>query len=265
MYCNMPARPPARLLPLLACLQVPESTDDSPDLERFLQAATPQVAPPPTGAQDLTLVSWSSKGALQVEPSWLAGWLACVLACLLGGPDQLPVLACLAWRICSAQHGAPKGLQCTFLARSSSSFPFACCFPTLQADLWRWYEGPSTVGCEVTTIGGPRGPATAYYLPYLSAVQLLVPASATDEAAVVAAASGQPGCPAGQGQTQLLSYPNGLETWPERMRPLVQWGESANMRDRVPLHSRLLDVCGDAGDSHPLMATRIADLHPFTW
>lgn len=30
---------------------------DAPDLERFLQAATPQVVPPPTGLQDLTLVS----------------------------------------------------------------------------------------------------------------------------------------------------------------------------------------------------------------
>ena len=38
--------------------------------------------------------------------------------------------------------------------------------------MWRWYEGPSTVGCEVATMGGPRGPATSYYLPYLSAVQV---------------------------------------------------------------------------------------------
>lgn len=43
--------PPASLL-----LQVPESAEDAPDLERFLQAAMPQVAPPPTGLQNLTLV-----------------------------------------------------------------------------------------------------------------------------------------------------------------------------------------------------------------
>lgn len=53
-------------LPCLhACLlvQVPESAQDSPDLERFLQAATPQVAPPATGLQDLTLVSGLQPGA----------------------------------------------------------------------------------------------------------------------------------------------------------------------------------------------------------
>lgn len=122
------------------------------------------------------------------------------------------------------------------------------------------------MGCEVSTIGGPRGPATAYYLPYLSAVQLFVPATADDEAAVAAAAAAalQPGV-AAQPPPQLLSYPNGLDSWPERMRAAVQWGEAANMRDRVPLHSRLLDLCGQAGEEHPLMATRIADLHPFSW
>lgn len=132
--------------------------------------------------------------------------------------------------------------------------------------MWRWYEGPSTVGCEVSIIGGPRGPATAHYLPYLSAVQLFVPATADDEAAMAAAAAAtrQPG-DVGQAPPQLLSYPNGLDSWPERMRATVQWGEAANMRDRVPLHSRLADLCGDAGEGHPLMAARIADLHPFSW
>lgn len=134
----------------------------------------------------------------------------------------------------------------------------------LQADLWRWYEAPSTIGCEVATMGGPRGPATSYYLPYLSAVQLLVPASSADADAVAAqAASWTPG--SGTPPPQLLSYPGGLDSWPERMRPLMQWGESANMRDRVPLHSRLLDLCGESGDAHPLLATRVADLHPFSW
>lgn len=176
---------------------MPESADDSPDLERFLQAAAPQVSPPASGLQDLTL-----------------------------------------------------------------------------ADLWRWYEEPSTVGREVATIGGPRGPATAYFLPYLSAVQLLVPASSDDAEALAAgaaaAAAAAPLSPAeaaaaAAAPAQLLSYPGGLDSWPESMRPLVQWSEAANMRDRVPLHSRLLDLCGSTGEQHPLLATRIADLHPFSW
>ena len=172
---------------------MPESADDSPDLERFLQAAAPQVVPPASGLQDLTL-----------------------------------------------------------------------------ADLWRWYEQPSTVGREVATIGGPRGPATAYFLPYLSAVQLLVPASNGDAEALAAAAAAAPVSPeaapaAAAAPAQLLSYPGGLDSWPESMRPLVQWSEAANMRDRVPLHSRLLDLCGSAGEQHPLLATCVADLHPFSW
>lgn len=108
-------------------------------------------------------------------------------------------------------------------------------------------------------MGGPRGPATSYYLPYLSAIQLLSSATSDDAAAVAAAAA------AGDPAAQLLAYPNGLDSWPERMRPLVQWGEGANMRDRVPLHSRLADLCGEQGDAHPLMATRLVDLHPLSW
>lgn len=48
-------------------------------------------------------------------------------------------------------------------------------------------------------MGGLRGPATSYYLPYLSAVQLLVPADDAGVAAAVtaAAAAGEgPGSPA---------------------------------------------------------------------
>ena len=98
--------------------------------------------------------------------------------------------------------------------------------------------------------------------PQLSLLpQLFAPASAADEAAVAAAAAAGTAGPA----AQLLSYPDGLDSWPERMRPLVQWGEAANMRDRVPLHSRLLELAGGAGGEHPLLASRIADLHPISW
>lgn len=91
--------------------------------------------------------------------------------------------------------------------------------------------------------------------------QLFVPASSDDEVAVAGAA-----CAGARGPAaQLLSYPNGLDSWPERMRPVVQWGEGANMKDRVPLHSRLAELAGPASGAHPLTATRVADLHPFSW
>ena len=148
----------------------------------------------------------------------------------------------------------------------------------MQADLWSWYEEPSALGCEVPTIGGPRGPATSHFLPYLSALQLMVPTTGSEAAAMAAAAAagagaGDSGCGAAALATdaaatappQLLTYPDGLDSWPHRMRPLVQWGEGANMCERVPMHSRLLELCGEEGERHPLWATRVADLHPYSW
>eukprot|EP01025_Chloroclados_australasicus_P000110 TRINITY_DN10051_c0_g1_i8.p2 TRINITY_DN10051_c0_g1~~TRINITY_DN10051_c0_g1_i8.p2 ORF type:complete len:146 (-),score=8.19 TRINITY_DN10051_c0_g1_i8:100-537(-) len=48
-------------------------------------------------------------------------------------------------------------------------------------DLWKFYEAPSYYGQEIFTLGGSRGPSEAYYLPYLSAIQLFIPASDTDQ------------------------------------------------------------------------------------
>ena len=45
----------------------------------------------------------------------------------------------------------------------------------LQGDLWQWYLEPSLYGTEVLTMGGSRGPSVSYYVPYLSAMQLLLP------------------------------------------------------------------------------------------
>ncbi|DBA93021.1 TPA: hypothetical protein ACH3X2_003360 [Trebouxia sp. C0005] len=42
-------------------------------------------------------------------------------------------------------------------------------------DLWQWYLEPSLYGTEVLTMGGSRGPSVSYYVPYLSAMQLLLP------------------------------------------------------------------------------------------
>lgn len=89
--------PPNCSLALHCCaaplLQVPESAEDGPDLERFLQAATPQVLPPPSGLQDLTMVSaWRGparhllRSACMVEPlsergarvKGLCVWHACI-------------------------------------------------------------------------------------------------------------------------------------------------------------------------------------------
>ena len=44
-----------------------------------------------------------------------------------------------------------------------------------QGDLWQWYLEPSLYGTEIVTLGGSRGPSVSYYVPYLSAMQLLLP------------------------------------------------------------------------------------------
>ena len=45
----------------------------------------------------------------------------------------------------------------------------------LQGDLWQWFLEPSLYGTDVLTLGGSRGPSVSYYVPYLSAMQLLLP------------------------------------------------------------------------------------------
>lgn len=49
-----------------------------------------------------------------------------------------------------------------------------------QADVWEFFHQPGLYGQEVVTEGGRRGPARAYYLPSLSAMQLFLPAKAHD-------------------------------------------------------------------------------------
>ena len=48
--------------------------------------------------------------------------------------------------------------------------------------MWDFFRQPSLYGREILTHGGRRGPARAYYLPSLSAMQLFLPAEAPDGA-----------------------------------------------------------------------------------
>jgi hypothetical protein len=44
-----------------------------------------------------------------------------------------------------------------------------------QSDVWACFEEASAFGREFYTLGGSRGPSLAYYVPSLSACQLLLP------------------------------------------------------------------------------------------
>ncbi|GAB4817490.1 hypothetical protein N2152v2_004536 [Parachlorella kessleri] len=193
-------------------LQVADSIEDSPDLERLLQAVTPAVLPPGGDFAEMTL-----------------------------------------------------------------------------ADVWRFYEVPSMFGQEVVTLGGPRGPAASYYLPYLSAVQLFCsgaePGTGNSSCAPAAADVGSEGSaaqdhfpphqqpPQQQQQQPVFSFPGGLEEWPEHMHLQYQWFAGGHVGERVPLDPHLDALCGSSSgsvlvardSSHPLLATRIVDLHPYSW
>ena len=138
--------------------------------------------------------------------------------------------------------------------------------PRLQADVWAFFERPSLFGQEVVTLGGPRGPAASYYLPYLSAVQLFAPAEggggeeggAPQAARAGAAAEGSDG-------ELLFSFPGGLEEWPAEMRPQFQWFAGGHVGERIPLAPQLDALAGAAGAAHPLRSAKVADLHPYSW
>jgi hypothetical protein len=186
------AAPPPQLAPPPPPLPpVADSPEDSPDLERFLQAAAPQVPHP-------------------------------------AAPEALAELS--------------------------------------LAEVWACYEAPSLYGLECPTLGGPRGPSTAHFVPYLSAVQLFEvaqePQGGADPAAAAGAAREDGG---GAGGGEVLVYPPGLDTWPGAMRRCLSWAASEHVGDRSPLHQRVGEVCGGAGGAHPLAATRLRRLHPYSW
>lgn len=106
----------------------------------------------------------------------------------------------------------------------------------------------SLFGCECRTLGGPRGPSTSHFVPFLSAVQLFQPTitDADDDA-------------------EVLIYPQGLDSWPAAMRRKFSWAASEHVGERSPLYSRILELCGDQEETHQLMSTKITDLHPYSW
>ena len=147
-------------------LQPPaQVVDDIPmtDLERLMKHITPRLGPSHASGQDVKLVSQSLQGARIVLHFYAAypaaaclstGWLPAVYATYMGGFTT-------SARSCSCVH---------------CSIPHAHHTCLMQADIWKWFLEPSLFGTDVLTLGGSRGPSVSYYVPYLSAMQLLLPA-----------------------------------------------------------------------------------------
>ena len=224
-FATAPASP--AVLPSCGQVLVQESADDCTDLERFMAAVTPAVAPPPgQPLQDLTMVSPG------LGPRALATWGASRLACCLPLPAIIP-----AWPEPPHAFGS-------------------------QADLWRCFDKSSLFGQGFPRLGGLRGPDTSFFLPFLSAVHLYVPApeggGSTAAAAGAAAAPAVPPRPT-------LRYLQGADTWPSAMQPLLRWQAAGHMGARVALADQVAELCGGQGEGHPLMASRLVDLHPYSW
>lgn len=84
-----------------------------------------------------------------------------------------------------------------------------------QADVWEFFRRSGLYGQEIATHGGKRGPACAYYLPSLSAMQLFLPAEAHD------------GIPAHRPHHQLYSHEADWgHGWSSCFRPLAELFET---------------------------------------
>lgn len=88
--------------------------------------------------------------------------------------------------LASPHKGKQAKRSCRHNIRSSNHKPVAVtacgnacstylCQWRLQGDLWQWFLEPSLYGTDILTMGGSRGPSVSYYVPYLSAMQLLLP------------------------------------------------------------------------------------------
>lgn len=113
------------------------------------------------------------------------------------------------------------------------------------SDLWKFYDHFSAFGLECTALGGPRGPSTCYFVPYLSAIHLFVPTSEDDV-------------------KEGLHYRHGLETWPSRLKKLYSWSAAEHVAHRMPLHDTLNRLT-EGDTTHLLWSARFKDLHPYSW
>ncbi|GMH45315.1 hypothetical protein BSKO_13272 [Bryopsis sp. KO-2023] len=112
-------------------------------------------------------------------------------------------------------------------------------------DVWSFYYEPSMFGREVYIHGGMRGPSLAYFLPYLSAVQIFTP---TDVSTYSSHSD--------------RMYMCDIQYWPKYMRLHFEQFESNPPWYRLPLHdtmNQLAETCPD------IKSLRLRDLHPASW
>lgn len=162
------------------------------------------------------------------------------------------------------------------------------------SDVWSFYEQPSAFGLECLTLGGPGGPSNCYFVPFLSALQLFEPVasvnktenkeyensiahstndnrnntadtSCTDVTATTTTKDDSTATEESNAAEDIFFYPQGLDSWPSIMHRCFSWSVDDHVAERVPFTEQLEELCDDLGSAHPLHASRILDLHPYSW
>ncbi|KAJ6291344.1 hypothetical protein OIU76_023416 [Salix suchowensis] len=121
-------------------------------------------------------------------------------------------------------------------------------------DVWKWYEAPGNYGLEVKARDSPNPngfpakstPFSAYFVPYLSAVQFF-----------------------GYPQLSYVCGKNKADTDPEL---IFEFFESEPPHERKPLHLKIRDLINIStsnvqvfGDPSKLESMNLDDLHPSSW
>ena len=137
------------------------------------------------------------------------------------------------------------------------------------SDLWNFFEQSSVFGLECACLGGPRGPSSCYFVPYLSAVHLFTPTGDEDgDSSTSSTSSRTSSSHANNTEEELFSFPQGLDSWPAGMKREFSWSAAEHVADRLPLHTRVTELAtrdGTALEDHPLWSSKMVDLHPYSW
>eukprot|EP00889_Picochlorum_renovo_P006885 jgi/Picre1/33915/NNA_001394.t1 len=98
-----------------------------------------------------------------------------------------------------------------------------------------YFERISANGIKCPTLGGPRGPSTCFFVPFLSSVQIFEPTHESDDMA--------------------LSFPDGLDAWPSHMKRSFSWSAKISWRG-LPLYQQIMELCEDEGMKHVLTSRK---------
>ena len=111
---------------------------------------------------------------------------------------------------------------------------------TTLGEVWSWYNIPSLHGLEVETLGGPSGPSTAHFIPFVSSIQLYVPVEE------------------GKGESDALWYAGTTgQDWPHAMKLAFGWSAQGHIGQRLPFNQQIVNLS--------MENMHIKDLHPYSW